>query len=124
MNYWLVAAAVVSCVTFGIHVFGGGSALLKPLVQSDMKPAAKSIWSVVWHAVTAIIALNAFAFLVSARPNAPALLICSYPLAISFCIILLFLFYGIARHGSVFVLPQWTLFLVSSVLAIIGLMGV
>lgn len=124
MNYWLVAAAVVSGITCGIHVFVGGPELLSPLLLSNLNPAAKSVWIVVWHTVTALIALNSVAFIVSAQPGARALLISSYPLAISFCMIVLFLFFSITQHGSIIALPQWTLFLASSVLAIVGLMSV
>ncbi len=124
MNYWLVAAGLVSAFTFGIHVFAGGPELHLPLMQSALPPVAKSVWSVVWHSISAMILLNAMAFLLAARPHAQARVICTYPLAVSFCITALFLFYGVTQHSSLTVLPQWTLFVASSVLAIIGLMNV
>jgi hypothetical protein len=121
MNFWLVSASIVSVVTFGIHVFAGGPMLHAPLLRSALHPVAKSVWSVVWHAVSALIALNAVAYFLAARSGVDALTIAAYPLASSLCAIVLFLFYGITRLGNLTQMPQWTLFLASSALAVVGL---
>ena len=121
MNYWLLAAGIAALATFGIHVFMGGPAIEGPMLASALDPALKSVWSVVWHMVSAVLLLSAIAFSWAAARPAVSLQIATFPLAASVSFIGIFLFYGVLRHQSVTVMPQWILFLVISVLAGIGL---
>ena len=122
MNVWLALAALFSLITCGVHVFAGGPEIHNPMLQSSLHPVVKGVWSVVWHAGTAIIFLNAAAFLIAAQNPASALVISLYPILISLAFTVLFLFYGVKRLGSVWPMPQWTAFALIAALAVAGLL--
>ncbi len=121
MNTWLVLAALLSVITCGLHVFAGGPGIHVPMLQSSLQPVVKGVWSVVWHAVTAIIFTNSAAFYIAAQNPDTALVISLYPILISVVFTVLFLFYGLRRVGSVWPMPQWTAFALIAVLAAAGL---
>ena len=83
MNYWLLAAGIAALATFGIHVFMGGPAIEGPMLASALDPALKSVWSVVWHMVSAVLLLSAIAFSWAAARPAVSLQIATFPLAAS-----------------------------------------
>ncbi len=121
MNKPLFAAACLSALAFGIHVFIGGPGIHEPLLASNASDLVRAVGSVIWHAVSSHLLLNALALLYAARNPSAA-----KPLAILVAFqylgfVALFIGYGLARFGSVAVLPQWTGFLVMSVLALWGI---
>ena len=64
MEWFWIAAAGVSAVMCGVHVFAGGPAIAKPLLEArDIHAVAKYTNYYCWHLVTVAIALMAAAFL-------------------------------------------------------------
>ncbi len=121
MNKPLFAAACVSVFTFGVHVSLGGPEIHAPLLASNASDLVRAVGSVIWHAVSALLFLNSLAlFYASTKPSTakPLVLLVVFQY-LSF--VALFTGYGLARFGSVTVMPQWTGFLVMSALALWGI---
>lgn len=121
MNAWLLAAGVAALLLDLVHVFPGGREIHRPMVASHWPEPAKAVWSVVWHAVTAVMALGGFSLIVAAFLPEYALALSILPLALFLTAAGLFIVYGLTRLGTIRVLPQWTAFLVISALGLIGL---
>ena len=63
MTYLLLAAAVVSVVTFGVHTFIGGRFVARPLLADNRLPrASKWLNYYCWHITTILIVFIAVAF--------------------------------------------------------------
>ena len=121
MNKPLFAAACLSIFTFGVHVFLGGPEIHEPLLASNASDMVRAVGSVIWHAVSAHLLLNSLALLYAARKPLiarPLVILVAFQY-LSF--VALFTGYGLARFGSVMVMPQWTGFLVISALALWGI---
>ena len=121
MNKPLFAAACFSVFTFGVHVFLGGPEIHEPLLASNASDLVRAVGSVVWHAISALLLLNSLALFYAARKPSMAkplviLVVFQY---LSF--VALFTGYGLARFGSITVMPQWTGFLLMSALALWGI---
>lgn len=91
------------------------------MVAAHWPEPAKAVWSVVWHAVTAVMAFGGLALIAAGLMPDLALALAALPLALFLSAAALFLFYGIKRLGTVWVLPQWVAFLAISALALVGL---
>jgi hypothetical protein len=78
MNLWLLAAGMAALVLDLIHVFPGGREIHRPMVASHWPEPAKAVWSVVWHAATAVMALGGLA-LIAAGLLPPCRWRCSCP---------------------------------------------
>jgi hypothetical protein len=121
MNPWLLASGIASLVLVLVHIFPGGREVHRPMVASDWPEPAKAVWSVVWHAVTAVMALGGLALVAASLLPDHALALAVLPVTVFLAWTGLFLFYGLLRLGSVTILPQWVAFTVISGLALIGL---
>lgn len=121
MNPWLLAAGVAALVLDLVHIFPGGREIHRPMVASHWPEPAKAVWSVVWHAATAVMALGGVALIAAGLFPEQALELAALPVALFLSTALLFLVYGLKRLGTVWVLPQWVAFLGISALALIGL---
>ncbi len=123
MNKWILSAGILSLLTLLAHVFGGGPEIHDPVLESDLLVELKAVLSVIWHAITAILAINGVALFMAsrhARYQKPiVLLIAGQYLAFA----ALFIFYGWIRLGTLAPMPQWTIFIAISVLALAGLRG-
>ncbi len=121
MNYWILGAAFVSGLTFVAHIFGGGPDILVPMQAGEMSQYLKTIWTVVWHAVSVTIFIGTVCLIVEAiKPGKFTGLIwgiCAQYLAFT----VLFIYYGIAELGSLWPMPQWIAFSLIVVLAAIGM---
>jgi hypothetical protein len=123
MNPWLFSAGVAALVLDLIHIFPGGREIHRPMVASRWPEPAKAVWSVVWHAVTAVMAFGGVALIAAAfRPDL-ALSLSVLPITLFLSAAALFVFYGLKRLGSLWVLPQWLAFSVISALAVVGLVA-
>lgn len=91
------------------------------MVASHWPEPAKAVWSVVWHATTAVMAFGGLALIAAGLMPDLALALAALPLALFLSAAGLFLVYGIRRLGTVWVLPQWAAFLGISALALVGL---
>lgn len=118
MNRWLLAAAVFSAVACLVHLVVGGQAFYQPAL-GRLGLVDSAILSAVWHGVSLVLAINAVAFFVAARPGAsPSSALQPTAIALSFA--LTFLGYGLVRLGSVTATPQWSIFLLIGVLGLVG----
>jgi len=119
MDYWILAAAGLSALLLFAHVIGGGKQVHVPMLESDMSRLLKAYTSVIWHGISAILAIGTGAFLWAAmgRGDGMAIVIAVQYLAF----VGLFLLYGVKRLKSIWVMPQWVAFLMISVFTGVGL---
>ena len=107
MNRAIALAALGMAGTFALHTFGGEITVHRPLLRDAASPEMDLYVSVLWHGITAVIALSALALVYAAwqklPPKPPLWLIGGQTLAIG----LLFVGYGLFRTASLWVAPQW-----------------
>lgn len=122
MSALLLAAGILSLLTCLAHVIGGGKEFHLPMRASALPAPERAVWSIVWHQITALLALNGAALIAAAcRPDqAPE--IAALPVALSAAFAVLFPFFSHSHLGSVRALPQWTAFLAITGLGLAGLM--
>jgi hypothetical protein len=123
MNFWLLAAGIAALLLNLVHIFPGGREIHRPMVASHWPEPAKAIWSVVWHAVTAVMGFGGLALIAAANLPDQALALSVLPIALFLSAAALFLFYGAKRLGSISILPHWIAFGAISALAVIGLIA-
>ncbi len=123
MNTWLLTAGIAALLLDLVHIFPGGREIHRPMVASHWPEPAKAVWSVVWHAVTAVMALGGAALIAAAFLPDQALALSVLPIGLFLSAAALFLIYGAMRLGSVRILPQWAAFLAISALGIVGLVA-
>jgi hypothetical protein len=121
MNAWLLAAGIAALLLDLVHIFPGGRLIHRPMVASHWPEPVKAIWSVVWHAVTALIALGGLSLIVAAFLPDHALALSVLPIALFLSAAALFIVYGLKRLGTLLVLPHWAAFLAISILGLVGL---
>ena len=91
-----------------IHAFMGGPEINAPIQSSALDPVVRSVAAVVWHVITALALVLAGAlFWVARHPN-PTVLWIIHGINASF--VAIFLWVGVAQLGSVWPMPQWTIF--------------
>ncbi len=118
MNRWLLAAAVLSAVACLVHLFLGGTAFYGPAL-TRLGEVDGAILAAVWHGVSLILAINAVAYALAARPQATAVSSLQ-PTAIALSLAVTFLGFGLVRLGSLTATPQWTIFLLIGIFGLIG----
>lgn len=109
ITYLLWIAAALMALTKGVHLFAGTTEIMGPILASDLRPVIRATAMVVWHAITLLLALMTFAIGYLAQFRNPALLIFVIVVQLSFAGV--FLWYTLAMLGGLFILPQWTVFL-------------
>ncbi|AKS45640.1 hypothetical protein SAMN05444287_0738 [Octadecabacter temperatus] len=120
-NLWLFAAGVAAALTALIHIFGGGPENVRPLLRSnDIADVPKYVNYYCWHLVTLTITAMATGLIwASLDPTQTGLAWMWTIMAILFTLWSLVLIKW--KGQKLFHMPQWTLFGVVSVLAVIGL---
>ncbi|MCF6273705.1 MAG: hypothetical protein L3J37_11060 [Rhodobacteraceae bacterium] len=118
MNFWYLAATVLTIVTIGAHVIGGGPEIHKPVLESELAKDVKAVVSVIWHAITAILVLSAIWMGLAAMGRGSGAV--PYIAAQFFAFSGLFMLYGALRLGSPFIFPQVYIFLILGLLAGVG----
>ncbi len=126
MNYYFLAAALLSFTWTGVHLIQGGTYIARPLLDTkDMHPVALYTQYYCWHLVSLEIFIMGAAFLYSAiYPSQTILLLSIFAttLAASFAIL------GIALVPLVKQtyknMPQGLLFVPILILGIIGVMQI
>ncbi len=121
MNYWILSAAGLSTLVLLAHVIGGGQDVHRPILNSELNDELKAYSSIIWHSATALLAIGSLSLLWAGMGN-------HYADGMAFVILLqyiafagLFIFYGITRLDSVWIMPQWTAFILIPALGGIGL---
>lgn len=121
MNLWLLSAGVAALLLDLVHIFPGGREIHRPMVAARWPEPAKAVWSVVWHAATAVMGLGGLALIVAAFLPGHALALSALPIALFLTVALLFIVYGLIRLGTAWVLLQWVAFLGIAAVALVGL---
>ncbi len=121
MNLWLVTAGGAALLLDVVHITLGGREFHAPMLGSGATDPAKALWSVVWHAMTAMMALGGVSLVAAGVIPSHALALAVLPIALLLASAALFVFYGLKRLGDLSRLPQWTAFFVISALGLIGL---
>lgn len=119
-NLWLIAAAILSFGTMGVHVFLGGPETVAPLLSAKELPAIpRATAYYCWHIVTITIGAMAAAFAMSALTGAPDAAIIATAMAIGFTIWNVIL---IVRQKLPWLrMGQWALFGPIAALGVVGL---
>jgi len=117
-NSWLLAAAALMALTTVVHLFAGGPENYTPLRASTLDPLVISTLSVVWHAISLLLAMQAVALYYLAKRRNPAFAWALLAYNLGFA--LLFVAYGLADFGTLWRLPQWIAFLATAVLTWAG----
>jgi len=121
MNAWLLASGIAALLLDLVHIFPGGREIHRPMVASTLPEPIKVIWSSVWHAVTAFLAIGGAALIAAAFLPDQAVALTVVPIALFLCFAGLFVIFGLSRLGSLFVLPHWVAFLGIAMLGLVGL---
>ncbi|RDL52560.1 hypothetical protein BLJAPNOD_03720 [Ensifer sp. M14] len=121
MNLWLLSAAALSLLTTGIHVLAGGPDVHDPLLAIDMPPVLKVYVSLLWHATSAVLAVNSAALLWASISRRHRQALAGAVVAQYLAYAGLFIGYGLAYVGTLWQTPQWVVFLLISALALAGL---
>jgi hypothetical protein len=107
MNRPIAAAALGMAATLALHGIGGEFTVHRPLLADAVTAEMDLYVSVLWHGLTAIIAISAVALTYAAVQKTPSkallLIIGGQTLAVG----LMFILFGLTRTSSLFVAPQW-----------------
>lgn len=119
MNKAMIAAALLSAGTLLLHVIAGGQDVQAPIEASGLALDLRAISAVIWHFVSLVLALQTIAFWgISQRKNDA---LAWYLIATQFGFAALFVLFGAVMLGTLWVMPQWTIFFVIGGLALWGL---
>lgn len=120
-NMWLMCAGLLSLAITALHVIGGTPEIMHPLYASNTPELSKGIAEVMWNEIS-LLCIVAGCILSWAAVKPKVAFDLSFAIiAIYLGITVLFIAAGISRFADIWVMPQWTLFLTVSILAIIGL---
>ncbi len=120
MNAFLLAAAILTFLTWALHTFMGTPEIARPLLASDLPPVPKYTNYYCWHAVTIVLATMAGGYLYAALVDgAGDVAVLVTVLAAGFCLLGLFLM--VQKKQRLVDLPQWVLFAIIVAVAVPGL---
>jgi len=122
MNKLVLSAGMLSVLTLFAHVFAGGPEIHVPVLESDLPLELKAIFSVVWHAVTAVLVINSAALFLAAGSKSIEKILVLFVSSQYLVFAALFVFYGITHLGTLLPMPQWSVFLLMPALALAGLL--
>lgn len=114
-------AGLISLATAALHVFGGGPEIHEPLLASNLTLSLKVFYSVIWHQITALFLVTGAALLYAAKNLEGRRAIAIFSLAQLAAFSVLFLYYCQSYLGTIWLHPQWVIFLTMGVLILIGL---
>lgn len=117
-NLWYCSAAVAMGLTTLIHIFAGGPEVMDPVHASTLPALVIAVLSVVWHAITLLLALFTVALVWLITHDNRPLAALMFALQIGFAA--LFLGYGLSHLGTVWPMPQWIIFLVVPAMMLMG----
>lgn len=116
MRHAPLAAAIILTFTFFLHIFGGGPEFDQPFQAQLGDEKLKAVAAILWHFISAALAIAAIAGLALwRRPNRDLALTVA---ALVASLGILFIFYSLTRLGSLWALPQWTIFAVAAPLLV------
>lgn len=112
INKTIATAGILSAILTAIHIFGGGADVHAPILSSQLDPLLKGYSSVLWHGITASLAICSVILLLAAKRQNERELLTWIVIAQFAGFALIFAFYGITRFGTLFLMPQWIAFLI------------
>lgn len=112
INKTIATAGILSAILTAIHIFGGGADVHAPILSSQLDPLLKGYSSVLWHGITASLAICSVILLLAAKRQNERELLTWIVIAQFAAFALIFAFYGITRFGTLFLMPQWIAFLI------------
>ncbi len=121
MNKWILAAAVSSAITVFLHVIGGGADVHQPILSGGLSQELNAYVSIIWHMATAMMVIDSGVLFLAVNRGMNATILVWIVVGHYSLTAALFIFYGIIRLGSIFIMPQWSFFILISVLALMGL---
>jgi hypothetical protein len=121
MNRFLIAAAAGAAGTTALHLIGGEADVHAPLLALTDGGEMALYVSVLWHGVSAMLLLCALTFGLAARDPQRHRLAVLLAAGLMLALGAVFLAYGVARLGSVWVAPQWVLLVPIGVLGALGM---
>lgn len=121
MNRAMLAATGLLLLTTWVHVFLGGPEIHQVIQASGLPLGLRAISAVLWHAVTVILLVFSAGCFWMVRHDNPALAVVISAVQLGFAA--LFLVYGIWMLGTVWLMPQWIIFLLVPALIGMGLRG-
>lgn len=120
-NKVLATASALSLALTAAHVFGGGVDVHVPLLATDASDVLKGFVSVIWHGVTTNLLICSLMLLIAARNRSYRTMLTGLVITNYLAFTGLFLFYGITRLGSVFLMTPWIGFAIIVSVAAAGL---
>lgn len=120
-NKLIATAGVLSLGITAVHVVGGGADVHDPILASTLSPLLKGFVSVVWHGVTANLFICSVMLFIASQHTKYCTLLTSLVIANHLSFTALFLFYGIVRLQSVWLMPPWIGFAAIVLVAVLGL---
>ena len=121
-NKTIAVAGVLSFGLFALHVTGGSQSALVPALESDASELVKAFIAVSFHGVTVNLIICSFMLMTAARSVTHRTVLTSLVIADYLAFAGLFLFYGMTRLGTVFLMIPWIIFLLIAVVATVGLL--
>ncbi|QYO63117.1 hypothetical protein [Leptolyngbya sp. 7M] len=121
MNGFLLAAAVVSLLTFLVHLFWGGYDIINPLLKaSDLQDMPKLTAYYGWHIVTLVLLAMtcAYAYVAFVQPDVPLTVMLT---SIAAACTLLSVVLIVTRQLQPLDYPQWAFFLPIALFGALGL---
>ncbi|MFN4272700.1 MAG: hypothetical protein ACK4F5_07795 [Aliihoeflea sp.] len=106
---WTRIAAALMALTFLIHVFAGGLDVHLPMQSALSDPGLAAYAAILWHAVTVVLAVLAIGLWGLAGRHDPIFETVVSGIQIGFAG--LFIFYGLTRLGTLWLMPQWIIFI-------------
>ncbi len=118
MNIPIAVAVGLTGLTTLVHVLAGGPDVHEPIQDSDLSDYLRALSAVLWHAVTVTLIVFTLALIwLVRRPNQALAWVIS---AVQVGFAGLFIFYGITRLGTLWLTPQWIIFLTIPALTVWG----
>ena len=119
MTYLMWGAAALMGLTTAVHIFLGTVDVMTPIMQADtLHPVVQATAMVVWHMISLILLLSTIA--IASLVRRPKLALAWFIIASQFGFALIFLFYNITHFGALFVMPQWTVFLLCPIMMLLA----
>jgi uncharacterized membrane protein len=124
MNGFLLAAAIVSLITFLAHLFWGGYEIVNPLLKApDLQEVPKLTTYYCWHIATLVLLVMtcAYAYVSLVQPDFPLTVTIT---SIAAACALLSIALIVMRQLKPLDYPQWLFFIPITLFGVLGLISV
>lgn len=120
MNRPLLGAAGLMVLTALVHLFLGGPDVHAPMLALTEGSELAIYVSVLWHGISAVLILTALAFALAARDVGRNWLAVALAGGLSLAMAAVFFGYGLVYVRSIWIAPQWVVFVAIAGLALWG----